>query len=382
MNEFEDMLKALDESTMVTITDVDGALLYVNNLFCKVSKYSKEELMGAKPHELLKSGYHTEEFYKDIWDTISKGNAWRGDVKNKAKDGSFFWTLTTILPFFDDEGKPYKYIAIRKDVTDKINLESNLKNALSENILQKKQIESQYEKLAEVDKLKEEFGSMITHELKTPLVPIKGYCKMLTDPDIFGELNEDQKEAVEEIHVNASRLESLITDILDAQKLDLNKMVFNKKECNVFELMNRIEKDMTHFTKLKKINFVNSTQDKKIILISDENRIIQVVENLVKNAVDFVPAETGRIEIDAKLDNDSIIFHVKDNGVGIPDEKQKSLFLKFYQTDTSQTRTHGGTGLGLAICKGLVEGMGGEIGVQSKVGVGSDFYFSISGVKV
>jgi len=382
MNEFDDMLKALDESTMVTITDVDGALLYVNNLFCKVSKYSKEELMGAKPHELLKSGYHTEEFYKDIWDTISKGNAWRGDVKNKAKDGSFFWTLTTILPFFDDEGKPYKYIAIRKDVTDKINLESNLKNALSENIFQKKQIESQYEKLAEVDKLKEEFGSMITHELKTPLVPIKGYCKMLTDPDIFGELNEDQKEAVEEIHVNASRLESLITDILDAQKLDLNKMVFNKKECNVFELMNRIEKDMTHFTKLKKINFVNSTQDKKIILISDENRIIQVVENLIKNAVDFVPAETGRIEIDAKLDNDSIIFHVKDNGVGIPDEKQKSLFKKFYQTDTSQTRTHGGTGLGLAICKGLVEGMGGEIGVQSKEGVGSDFYFSISGVKV
>lgn len=382
MNEFEDMLKALDESTMVTITDVDGALLYVNNLFCEVSKYSKEELMGAKPHELLKSGYHTEEFYKDIWDTISKGNAWRGDVKNKAKDGSFFWTLTTILPFFDDEGKPYKYIAIRKDVTDKINLESNLKNALSENIFQKKQIESQYEKLAEVDKLKEEFGSMITHELKTPLVPIKGYCKMLIDPDIFGELNEDQKEAVEEIHINASRLESLITDILDAQKLDLNKMVFNKKECNVFELMSRIEKDMTHFTKLKKINFVNSTQDEKIILISDENRIIQVVENLVKNAVDFVPAETGRIEIDAKLDNDSIIFHVKDNGVGIPDEKQKSLFKKFYQTDTSQTRTHGGTGLGLAICKGLVEGMGGDIGVQSKVGVGSDFYFSISGVKV
>lgn len=382
MNEFEDMLKALDESTMVTITDVDGALLYVNNLFCEVSKYSKEELMGAKPHELLKSGYHTEEFYKDIWDTISKGNAWRGDVKNKAKDGSFFWTLTTILPFFDDEGKPYKYIAIRKDVTDKINLESNLKKSLSENILQKKQIESQYEKLAEVDKLKEEFGSMITHELKTPLVPIKGYCKMLTDPDIFGELNDEQKEAVEEIHINASRLESLITDILDAQKLDLNKMVFNKKECNVFELMSRIEKDMTHFTKLKKINFVNSTQDKKIILISDENRIIQVVENLVKNAVDFVPAETGRIEIDAKLDNESIIFHVKDNGVGIPDEKQKSLFLKFYQTDTSQTRTHGGTGLGLAICKGLVEGMGGEIGVQSKVGVGSDFYFSISGVKV
>lgn len=382
MNEFEDMLKALDESTMVTITDVDGALLYVNNLFCEVSKYSKEELMGAKPHELLKSGYHTEEFYKDIWDTISKGNAWRGDVKNKAKDGSFFWTLTTILPFFDDEGKPYKYIAIRKDVTDKINLESNLKKSLSENILQKKQIESQYEKLAEVDKLKEEFGSMITHELKTPLVPIKGYCKMLTDPDIFGELNDEQKEAVEEIHINASRLESLITDILDAQKLDLNKMVFNKKECNVFELMSRIEKDMTHFTKLKKINFVNSTQDKKIILISDENRIIQVVENLVKNAVDFVPAETGRIEIDAKLDNESIIFHVKDNGVGIPDEKQKSLFLKFYQADTSQTRTHGGTGLGLAICKGLVEGMGGEIGVQSKVGVGSDFYFSISGVKV
>jgi len=99
MEEFDDMLKALDRSTMVTVTNADGILLYVNELFCKTTKYSKDELIGKKPNELLNSNFHDQAFYDDIWNTLKKGDAWKGDVKNKAKDGSFFWTLTTIMPF-------------------------------------------------------------------------------------------------------------------------------------------------------------------------------------------------------------------------------------------------------------------------------------------
>ena len=195
MTEFDDMLKALDKSTMVTITDADGKLLFVNQLFCDVTKYSKDELIGAKPHELLNSGFHDQAFYDDIWNTIKNGNAWKGDVKNKAKDGSFFWTLTTIMPFLDDTGKPYKFIAIRKDITDKVEADERLKVTLAENVMQKDKIQDQYGKLQNLQKEKEEFVAMITHDLKQPLVPIQGNAEMLMNPKM-GELNEMQKESV------------------------------------------------------------------------------------------------------------------------------------------------------------------------------------------
>ena len=377
MADLDDMLKALDESTIVTITDKEGTLLYVNKLFCEISKYSEEELKGAKPHELLKSGFHPPEFYQDIWTTISSGRAWKGDVKNKAKDGTYFWTLTTIMPFLNEKGEPYKFIAIRRDITDRVKAEEDLKKSLEEIKKNEILIQEQYKKLKEVDRLKEEFSSMITHELKTPLVPIKGYCKMLKDPDMFGEVNEEQLEAINEIDDNSNRLEQLIADILDAQKLDMKKLAFKKDEIDVAEMMNKITKDMVIIMKDKKIEFVNSTNGEKINLIADRNRIIQVVTNLIKNAVDFVPENNGRIEIGGKPENSGILFYVKDNGIGIPKEKQKSLFKKFFQVDSSQKRKHGGTGLGLTICKGLVEGQGGKIWAESEEGKGTDFYFSI-----
>jgi len=377
MNEFDDMLKALDGSTMVTITDSEGKLLYVNRLFCEISKYSENELVGQKPHELLKSGLHSKEFYDNIWRTISEGKSWQGDVVNKAKDGSFFWTLTTIMPFLSEEGKPYKFIAIRKDITDRVTAENHLKKALEENEKQKQLIQQQVNELEEMDRMKEEFASMITHELKTPLVPIKGYCKMLIDPDMFGEINKDQTEAINEIYENADRLERLIADVLDAQKLDMKKMTFRKEKFDVAELMNKITKDSSVMMKDKQIEFVNYTDRNEIPMTSDGGRIRQVIENLIKNAVDFVPKEGGKIEIEAKKEDSGVTFYVKDNGIGIPEEKQKNLFKKFFQADTTQTRKHGGTGLGLAICKGLVEGLGGRIWFESKVGKGTNFYFSI-----
>ncbi len=381
MGELEDMLAALDESTMVTIADNEGRLVYVNKLFCTISKYSKEELLGKKPHELLSSNYHPPEFYKQIWNTIRQGKPWRGDVKNKAKDGSHFWTLTSIMPFIDTDGNPVKFIAIRKDITDRVKAQEQLEHTLSENVEQKKQIEEQYKQLAQVDTMKEEFASMITHELKTPLVPIKGYCKMLMDPDMFGSINEEQKEAIDEIYENADRLETLIADVLDAQKLDMKKMNFKKEPFDATELMKKIHRDMSIMMEPKKIEFVNSTEDKENQMISDSGRLRQAIENLIKNAVDFVPKEKGRIEINAKRNNGETIFSIKDNGSGIPEEKQKNLFKKFYQADASRTRQHGGTGLGLVITKGLVEGLGGKISFESKENQGTNFYFSIPNEK-
>lgn len=360
-DDLKNFISALDESSIVAITDREGTITYVNNKFCEISKYPKEELIGQN-HRLLKSGHHPPEFYAGIWKQITKGRVWRGDIKNKAKDGSYYWVRTTIVPFLGSDGKPEQYIAVRTDITNQKILEENLKNALYE--------------IKEADKLKEEFSTMVSHELKTPLTPIKGYCEMLMEKETLGELNHEQKDAIKEIERNAIRLERLIADILDAQKIDMEKMVFNKAPFDVDKFIDEIKSDLSSLFLDKEIKLVINSKVMGSI-ISDKQRLRQVIDNLVKNAVDFVPQKTGIVEIQITNENNNTVFSVKDNGIGIPKDAQQNIFKKFYQVDTSHTRKHGGTGLGLVVCKGIVEGLDGKIWFESQQGKGTTFYFSI-----
>ncbi|WP_338471557.1 PAS domain S-box protein [Niallia sp. XMNu-256] len=131
LHEFVDLNFALDESTIVAFTDERGKIKYVNEKFCEVSKYSAKELIG-KDHRIINSGYHSKEFMKDLWDTISNGRIYRGEIKNKAKDGNYYWVDTTIVPFLDETGKPYKYLAIRKEITEYKQVVEELKKSLQE----------------------------------------------------------------------------------------------------------------------------------------------------------------------------------------------------------------------------------------------------------
>ena len=232
------------------------------------------------------------------------------------------------------------------------------------------------EKLKGIDRKKAEFASMVSHELKTPLVPILGYVQMLQKQELMGELNKQQLDAVDEIYLSALKLQKLIGDILTTQKLDLGKLEFNQEDIDITKLLNSIIKDFTPITSQKNIHIVkNNTEN--IIIFSDKDRIHQVFSNLIKNAIDFVESEKGQITIGAKNEKEFIKFFVKDNGTGISDTNQKEIFKKFYQIDTSISRKRNGSGLGLAICKGITEGLGGKIWVESKEHVGTTFYFEI-----
>ncbi|MDE1867059.1 MAG: HAMP domain-containing histidine kinase [Thaumarchaeota archaeon] len=228
----------------------------------------------------------------------------------------------------------------------------------------------------QTDKAKEEFSAMITHELKTPLVPILGYCKMLKT-SMLGKMSEEQANAIEVIEKNTRALEQLITDIMDIRKLDLGKMKFHFENFNLDELFDELESNYKKILKEKGIEFVIKLDAKGVLIHADKARLKQVFNNLIDNSIKFVSENNGLIEVGGYKENNSLILYVKDNGIGIPKDKQSNLFKKFYQIDTSVTRPIRGTGLGLAISKGIVEKLGGDIWVESDGKTGTILYLKL-----
>jgi signal transduction histidine kinase len=234
--------------------------------------------------------------------------------------------------------------------------------------------------LVVADTAKEEFMSMISHELKTPLVPAKGYVEMLLRYGKIGALNDRQKKYINIIYKNLQKLEFLVNDVLDVYKLDIGKLRMTKKRIDLKEMIKIVISDAKEIILDKNIDLVIDVKtNDEIVLYCDTKRIAQVFANLIKNSMDFVPSNNGKITIKAEtIENDSKVrFSVEDNGVGIPQEETNYLFQKFYQIDTRFTRKHGGTGLGLVICKGILEAHGGNIWIDKTFLNGASFKFEL-----
>ena len=231
--------------------------------------------------------------------------------------------------------------------------------------------------MRETEIKKGEFASMVSHELKTPLVPIKGHAEMLIEPGLMGNLNEQQFESISAIYANSVRLESLINDVLDVHKLEIGKIKYVHETIEIKPFMEQIFKSYFPIFHEKNITMLNNTSEKTVFINSDSFRLTQVLSNLLGNTIDFVPMIDGVVEIGAEPKDGKIIFYVKDNGIGISKESKEKLFHKFYQVDTSSSRKHAGTGLGLVICKGIVEQLNGRMWVDSKENMGSTFYFEL-----
>lgn len=239
-------------------------------------------------------------------------------------------------------------------------------------------LQEQKKALQEIDKMKAEFSAMVTHELKTPLVPIVGYTSLFLN-DKLGELTDAQKQKIEAIFRNAQRLTKLVQDILDMRKLELGAMTMNMQEVHCLELIKsatdilRPKADSKHVS----LSYSVSGNTELLKVNCDEHRIIQVLTNLLDNALNFVQENIGRIEVVATATNSEVTISVVDNGSGIPSKKQAKLFTKFYQADTSLTRRTSGAGLGLAISKNIIEAHLGRIWLESEEGKGSIFSFSL-----
>ncbi|RXQ97427.1 PAS domain S-box protein [Ancylomarina salipaludis] len=366
LKDITDYKFALDESSLVAITDYKGVINYANDIFCKTSKYSREELIG-RTHRIINSGYHSSDFFSDLWRTISKGKVWRGEVRNKAKDGSFYWVDSTIVPFLDKQGKPYQYVSVRFNITDKKRSEENLIKAR--------------DAANSANQAKSEFLANMSHEIRTPMNAVIGFSELLSKTV----KDEKQRSQVESIRSSGKNLLRIINDILDLSKIEAGKIDIRPLPVNLYSLISEVENMFAPKVNEKKIDFsieYESTIPKLLLL--DEVRLRQILFNLIGNALKFTDMGHVVLTVDAQRninlkDNYDLIIHVEDTGIGIPTDQQKLVFEPFTQ-QAGQSAKYGGTGLGLPITKKLVEKMGGTIHLESEVGKGSNITVKIPNI--
>jgi len=226
----------------------------------------------------------------------------------------------------------------------------------------------------EIDNAKTEFLSITSHELRSPMTPMKAQLQMLQE-GYFGKLNKKQKESLEIITRNSDRLDNIIVDFLEISRIEAARLKFNFKRTDILQIVDETIKFMDGFAKEKNIKLLVNIE--KIPMIDvDPDRLSQVLRNLINNAIKF-SEKNSKIEVDAKLNGEYILFSVRDYGCGLSSDNQIRVFEPFYQVESSSRRKHGGTGLGLAICRGIVEAQKGKIWVESKEGKGSKFSFTV-----
>ena len=235
-------------------------------------------------------------------------------------------------------------------------------------------IKEKEEEAKKTDIAKDEFLAMITHELKTPLVPIQGYSDILLGEHL-GKLNDKQKERIQIIKSSSESLLSIISDLLDAQKLELGQLSMKISNTNIKETIDKAIESLKPEAEEKNIKINSNVVD--LTIDHDQERIRQVMTNLIKNSLVATKSNTGKIEISMEDLPSEIKISIKDNGIGIQQDKQKELFKKFYQVDATLTRERGGSGLGLAICKGIIESHKGVISMESVPNQGATFSFTI-----
>jgi PAS domain S-box-containing protein len=348
----KDLRKALDEHAIVAITTPRGIITHVNDKFCAISKYAREELIG-KDHRIINSGHHNADFFRELWGTISGGGVWKGEICNRAKDGSLYWVATTIVPFLGVDGKVEQYIAIRADITERVLAEQSKAELLDE--------------LKEINEELNQFAYVVSHDLKAPLRAICSLADWLV-ADHGEKLGDEGRTQLGLIQGRVKRLDILIDGILRYSRIgrDHDRVTVIDTHELIREVCEMISPPAT---------IVVVIQKSLPVVSGERTRLTQVFENLVSNAVKYMGKPAGTITIGGAETPEHWEFFVSDTGVGIEARHFERIF-QIFQTLASRDETES-TGIGLAVVKKNIEVMGGRAWVESEVGVGSTFRFRI-----
>ncbi|MEW6777589.1 MAG: PAS domain S-box protein [Bdellovibrionota bacterium] len=326
---------AIDQAAIVARTDASGVINYVNDKFCEISKYSREELLG-KDHRIVNSGFHSKAFMADLWKTILSGKVWRGELRNKAKDGTHYWVDTTIVPFLGEDGTPRQFLAIRGEITARKKAEERLREQAA---------------LARLG----EMAAIVAHEVKNPLAGIGGAIQILGSK--FPSESRE-KTIVGEILSRIGSLNETIQDLLLYSRPTPPRL----QPLDILGLLQRTTELLKKDPKLARIDV--AVDGKGCAISGDAEQLSAVFLNLLLNAAQAMEG-SGSIRVSAETADGHCSIRIQDKGPGIPPEIRDKVFEPFFTTKAR------GTGLGLAAAKRIVEVHGGAIEFKHPAGGGT-----------
>ena len=324
-NQLADLKRALDHAAIVATTDVTGKITYVNDKFCEISGYSREELLG-QDHRIINSDLHSKEFMRELWVTIATGRVWHGEIRNKAKDGHFYWVDTTIVPFLDDRGKPYQYIAIRADITAR------------------KAAERQLAEQAALARLGQ-MAAVVAHEVKNPLAGIKGAIQVMLSRRPQGDV---EAGVMRDIVARIDSLNELIQDLMMYARPRPARLAQVNLRRVIDEAIAALRRDPATTGVVIDVN--GDVGD----ITADADMLRATIVNLLLNAAQAMNG-AGRIDVTVSRQDGRWTLAVCDNGPGILMDIREQVLEPFFTT-----KARGG-GLGLAIAKRVAELHGGSL---------------------
>ena len=361
----EDIIEAIPST--IIVVDRSLNILYANrNYYIKSGKKERdvigEKLFRVFPQLFIEKA-RIEEKIRDVFITgIPFDGAQLG------YPGGLFY-FYKIYPLKESESSASKAVIFMEDITELTRLEEELRDSYVK-------LENAYAELKENDEIKSEFISTASHELRTPLTVINSYIEMFEE-GMLGELTATQKEKVQVIHSQTDHMIKLVEDMLDTSRLESTKFRTQKSPVKVEEIARSVLEELSRLAGLKEHTMVLKVDAPLPMINADGRRIKQVFNNLLTNAIKYTP-DRGNIEVRIWHDDLSVVASISDNGIGIPKKDQDKIFEKFFTgTGTSLIRESGRMGLGLAIAKGIVEAHQGKIWVESEVGFGSTFTFTL-----
>ncbi len=332
---------AINHSAIVATTDTRGRITYVNDKFCEISRYGREELLG-QDHRILNSGHHPKEFIRDLWTTIANGGIWRGELRNRAKDGSVYWVDTTIVPFLDDRGKPYQYMALRYEITARKTSEERLR---------------EQEALARLGQM----AAVVAHEVKNPIAGIRGALQVIASRM---PAESRDKPIVGDIIARLDALNGIVHDLLvfaRPRKLRSDATDLDRLVRNTLHLLHRDPS----FANLH-VEFPESDA----VALVDAEQLQLVFTNVLMNAAQAMGG-SGEIQVGIERKQQRFVISIADHGAGMAPDVREKIFEPFFTTK------HRGTGLGLPIARRIVEAHRGTIEIDNPEAGGTTVLISL-----
>lgn len=359
LGKLRDLNYALDASVILAITDAQGVITYANQKFCELSQYPYEALVG-QTHRIVNSGYHPSSFFKSMWQTIQQGQLWHGDIKNKARDGSYYWVSTTIVPFLDDEQRPYQYVSFRTDITALKNLEAHLEalnQDLEARVAERTQVlQETIQQLEANQRQKERFLTALTHDLRTPLVAQSRALQLFHQQR--HQLPPTLAHLTEQLIDSNDGLLAMVNTLLELHHYETGTIQWVLQPVRIQELVEACFGEMKLLADHKQITLINLLPETLPPIEGDYHQLKRLFTNLVGNALEHIPFQATVTIEDDDL-GDCLLIKVIDTGPGIPKDQLPHLFDRYFMTH--QTTKRIGSGLGLSICRMIVEGHHGTI---------------------